>query len=792
LAGAGLTTNFLKFYNSSAQAYDYMGRSVAVGNFDGDFTGTRPLNDVAAGTYLDKTSKNGGGGVYGFNSNGQALPSVNSVASFAIYDSLGSPQLFGYDSIRIVGDINRDGYADAVAKITRPSKNTTAYTTEAVVFFGSKIGLVTTDYCLANKTKIFKDSSANDDACYPTTTPAQGITLDDIALPQLISQPTNLSSTWAHRAFDAGDVNGDGFSDVVFVDATLQSGGQVVVYYGSRSGLQAVNNPQWVPAYGDPQIVTKRWAYQESPTNTASGTNGAVSRRELIYHGDFNGDGLSDLVISSPYASSFFNQNKSGGYNIGVTPPDGNASGGWASGTGWQCSDATDSGCTGGTPAYETGRMWIYYGSTTGVQTPKVKGYSAADLEPAVGINLASANTSYMVDAYGSEAGTNKACTGTTTKNCKMQFLYDPFIDNVPHGYDRLLHHFGKSVAIMDFDHDGIDDLVVSAPDWEEASCYYDSNPRNTMGRIFLFRGSASGILAADQRSYYNSTATSGACQSDDLFQSLNVSSLNLNGAGKVRSLMPPVINGDLGSNRTNRKFGWMVSSAGDVNNDGYEDLIVSSTESPKSGLDSAGMGYIFYGPLCGNDNATDMWTALGSNLNTQYKFTDSLIVASGVSPMAECAQASGNMKPAPMPFYVWDSAAGDLSGYEIMSGRKKKGDFNGDGYDDVVLGAPFWDDQVNSISNFGRGVVFFGSATGLHTADYPDTSVVADSSGHLKPYIVQRADTSTQSPRYFYSNTSTGDVNGDGTMDLMVPTEFYNGSGSVLGVRIGTYFLLF
>jgi hypothetical protein len=792
LAHAGLTTNFLKFYNSGAQAYDYMGRSVAVGNFDGDFTGTKPLNDVAAGTYLDKTSKNGGGGVYGFNSNGQALPSVNSVPSFAIYDTLGSPQLFGYDSIRIVGDINRDGYADAVAKITRPSKTTTAYTTEAVMFFGSKIGLVTTDYCLANKAKVFKDSSASDDSCYPATTPAQGITLDDIALPQLISQPTNLSSTWAQRAFDAGDVNGDGFSDVVFVDATIQGGGQVVVYYGSRSGLQAVNNPQWVPAYGDPQIVTKRWAYQESPTNTASGANGAVNRRELVYHGDFNGDGLSDLVISSPYANSFFTMNKTGGYNIGVVPADSGNTGGWASGTGWQCSDSTDSGCTGGTPAYETGRIWIYYGSTSGLQTPKVKGYSAADLEPGVGANLVSASTTYMEDVYNSETGTNKACTGTTTKNCKMQFMYDPFIDNVPHGYDRLMHHFGKSIAVMDFDHDGIDDLVIGAPDWADASCYYDSNPRRSYGRLFLFRGSAAGIVAGNQRDYYDRYATSGACQSDDLFQTLNTTSLNLNGAGKVRSLMPPIINGDLGDNRGDRKFGWMVASAGDVNNDGYEDLIVTSTESPRTGLDSAGMGYIFYGPLCGNDNATDMWSALGSNLNTQYKFSDSLIIASGVTAMAECAQASGNMKPVPMPFYVWDSASGDMSGYEVMSGRKKKGDFNGDGYDDVVLGAPYWDDQVNSIVNFGRGVVFFGSATGLHTADYPDTSVVADSAGHLKPYIVQRADTSTATPRYFFSNTSTGDVNGDGTMDLMVPTEFYNGAGAVQGVRIGTYFLLF
>ncbi|WP_413582478.1 hypothetical protein [Bdellovibrio sp. HCB288] len=793
LAGAGITTNFLKFYNSSAREYDYMGRSVAVGNFDGDFSGTRPLNDIAAGAHLDKTTKNGGGAIYGFNSNGQALPSVNSVPSFAIYDSLGSPQQFGYDSIRIVGDINRDGYADAVGKLVRPSANTAAFSTEAVVFFGSKVGLVTTDYCLANKAKVFKDSGASDDSCYPMVTPAQGITKDDIALPQLVAQPTNISSTWANRAFAAGDINGDGFGDVTFVDATIQGGGQVVIYYGSRSGLQAVNNPQWIPAYGDPQIVTKRWAYQESPSNTASSTNGAVTRRQLVYHGDFNGDGLSDIVISSPYATSFFGMNKTGtnSFNVGVSPP-GNPTDGWTAGGGWQCADSTDTGCNGGAPAWESGRIWIYYGSTNGLQTPKAKGYANSDMEPGVNANLTSTNSSYMVDTYTSETTGMKACTGAITKNCKMQYLYSPFVDNIPHGYDRLMHQFGKSIAVMDYDHDGIDDLVVSAPMWEDTACYYEDG-RSDYGRLFLYRGSSAGIVAGSHGDYYDrDPIQTASCQSDDLFQSRNADSLNLNGTGKVRSIMPPIINGGLSGNDSNRRFGWMIQSAGDVNNDGYEDLIVSSSETPKSGLDGAGMGYIFYGPLCGNDNSTGMWSVLGANLNTQYKLTDAAIVASGVIPMAECAQASGVMKPAPMAFYLWDAGNTDFSGYEIISGRMKKGDFNGDGFDDVVMGAPFWDDQVNGITNFGRGVVFFGSSTGLHTADYPDSSVVADSSGHLKPYIVQRQDTSTQTPRYFYSNTSAGDVNGDGTMDLMVPTEFYDGAGSVRGVRIGTYFLLF
>jgi hypothetical protein len=198
---------------------------------------------------------------------------------------------------------------------------------------------------------------------------------------------------------------------------------------------------------------------------------------------------------------------------------------------------------------------------------------------------------------------------------------------------------------------------------------------------------------------------------------------------------------------------------------------------------------YIFYGPICGNDNNTDMWmSTLANNMNTQYQFSDPAI---GAPAMAECAKASGAIKPAPQAFYVWDAASSEKNGYTVVSGRAKKGDFNGDGYDDVVIGAPYWSDQVTGNRNFGRGIVFFGSPTGLHTSDFPDSVVVADTAGHVKPFIVQSTDTAS-SPQYFFANPSGGDINGDGTMDLMVPTEFHDGYSPIIGVKIGTYYLLF
>jgi FG-GAP repeat protein len=83
-------------------------------------------------------------------------------------------------------------------------------------------------------------------------------------------------------------------------------------------------------------------------------------------------------------------------------------------------------------------------------------------------------------------------------------------------------------------------------------------------------------------------------------------------------------------------------------------------------------------------------------------------------------------------------------------------GDFNGDGYDDLAIGA--WGDTVNAKAKAGRVFVLFGSATGLTTTTVQ--AIDQESNG-----IGGNADIDDE----FGRALAAGDLNGDGKDDLAV-----------------------
>ena len=115
-------------------------------------------------------------------------------------------------------------------------------------------------------------------------------------------------------------------------------------------------------------------------------------------------------------------------------------------------------------------------------------------------------------------------------------------------------------------------------------------------------------------------------------------------------------------SDQSDAKFGIAVGSAGDVNGDGYADVIVGAAEYDQTQVDE-GKAFVYHGSAAGVATSP-AWTARG-------------------------AQA----------------------GAELGRSVGTAGDVNGDGYADAIIGMPEYD---NPQKNEGLVLIFLGSPAGL------------------------------------------------------------------------------
>jgi len=231
-------------------------------------------------------------------------------------------------------------------------------------------------------------------------------------------------------------------------------------------------------------------------------------------------------------------------------------------------------------------------------------------------------------------------------------------------------------------------------------------------------------------------------------------------------------------------RFGGSVSSAGDVNGDGFDDIIVGAFTT--DGVDihdyNTGSSYIVFGKASGfaaNIDVTDLNGSNGFRIigADAYDYSGARVAGAGdvngdgFDDLLITAVPYGGRSAT---YVVFGKASGfgavfDLSALDGSNGFKfasnggkynsdvvaSAGDVNGDGFDDIIVGAAF------SGTNYsGNANVVFGRAGGF--ADTLNAFELNGSNGF-------RISGGTDYSYTGYTVAGAGDVNGDGFDDVLV-----------------------
>ena len=198
------------------------------------------------------------------------------------------------------------------------------------------------------------------------------------------------------------------------------------------------------------------------------------------------------------------------------------------------------------------------------------------------------------------------------------------------------------------------------------------------------------------------------------------------------------VINGDTAGGSS----GYSVSSAGDINGDNYDDLIIGGPNGPGPRM---GHSYVVFGRESGYETSLDLEDLNGSN------------------------------------GFVVNSFSRTISGFSVSSA----GDINGDNYDDLIIGAPWYTQQGSAFVLFGQDDESRKANDGYNhdgDDDRGDSFHVSTLPGTLGADGFQVSGQPPGQARAGEQVSSAGDVNGDGIADLIIgaPRDSSNGQSGV------------
>jgi hypothetical protein len=585
----------------------------------------------------------------------------------------------------------------------------------------------------------------------------------------------------------AGDVNGDGYADVIVGAWNYSNGelgeGRVWVYHGSATGLSS----------------TAAWIAESNVVDAKFGISVKTA-------GDVNGDGYADVIVGAHgYSGGQVDEGRAYVYHgsaAGLSP-----TANWTvesnqayANLGFSASTAGDANGDGygdvivGAWVYDNGqsgegRAYAYYGSAAGLSdTP---GWTAEGNQNGTGFGWA-VSTAGDVNGDGyADAIISAPTYDAGEQNEGRAYVYMGSADGLSSQPDWAIEsnqanaEIGSSVSTAgDVNGDGYADVIVGAPGYD--------NDETGEGRTYLFLGSAGGLTGASawtaegnqtSASFGRSVSTAGDVNGDGYADVIIGARLHDNGQlnegrayvyhGSAVGLSASAgwtADGDQGG----AVLGSSVSTAGDVNGDGYADIIVGALEYD-NGQTAEGRAYVYHGSATGPSTTAD-WIAESNQAFAFFGISVSIagdVNGDGYDDVIVGADSYDNGQLDEGRTFVYHGSGTGLSDTPDWTAESNEsavqfgcsvstaGDVNGDGYADVVVGADRYDDgEVDE----GRAYVYHGSAAGLSAI--PDWT--AESNGG--------------SALFGQSVSSAGDVNGDGYADVIIGAVYYDNGESLEG----------
>ena len=345
----------------------------------------------------------------------------------------------------------------------------------------------------------------------------------------------------------------------------------------------------------------------------------------------------------------------------------------------------------------------------------------------------------------------------------------------------------GKAISTAgDINGDGLDDLMIGAPTLgyqnPDGACFVVFGRTTSFGATFSMSTMSedSGFRLGSGNGYESDLGSSVSNVGDfdgDGFDELIVGAHNAQyGIGSAIVLfgkaLPPFGKTGLGigtSDFSAHQIGASVSTAGDVNGDGFDDLIVSG-----EGFFEPILSYVVFGGMSFSGDLTSLQGTNGFRVEGN---------AGGLVNDAGDINGDGFDDFITGSYVMFGKAAGfgvriqtstldGSNGFRVDGGGliNTAGDMNGDGFDDLVIGRS---DAKGDGS--GSSYVVFGKASGFGSV--LDLSNLEDGAGIRLDGAVAGDDSG-------HSVSGAGDVNGDGFDDLIIgaPGADPNGEGSGSG----------